>query len=229
MFTCERKQGAVLDILSAADAEYLIDNTYLKDFVKQSYLLWHIYAENKGLDSKTRIVFVYGHMRTTGDWIATAFSGRGRVFRTALGGGLPGVGEASLGLAKKRYGDVPPIQHYGPLVTLQRDPGMPRGSYCILEREAWDDLGPQGAESLVVPLLISHANHSADKAHTLFLRYFRVKKRLGILRLRGGAGPRHSDADWDQPEDETTATDAAESSDENTDSIDEVSLSSMGI
>lgn len=153
-FTCESKQGAILDILSAADTEYLIANRYLRNFVKQSYPRWVTYAEDdRGLDSKTPVVFVYGHMRTTGDWITTTFSGRGRLLRVTLGGGLPGIGEAGLSLAKKRYGDVMPIHHHGPLVTLKRDPGVPRGIYYIPEEGARNGLEPQGAKSLV-PLLV---------------------------------------------------------------------------
>lgn len=54
-----------------------------------------------------------------------------------------------------------------------------------------------------------------------------MKKRLGIFRLRGGAGPRRIEVDWDR--DEPTETAAAESSDEDTDSVDEVSLWSKRI
>lgn len=70
-------------------------------------------------------------------------------------------------------------------------------------------------------------NQSVGKVHTLFLRCFCVKKRLGILRLRGGAGPHRIEGDWDQ--DDRTGVATIGSSDEETDSMDEASPSSTQI
>lgn len=146
-FTCESEQGAVLDIYSPADAEFLIPNGYLRSFVKRSYPLWHAYAKDKSLTRRNPVVFVYGHMRTTGDWIVTAFSGRGSGFSAILEGGLPGVGGGGFRLARATYGNVPAKQRSGPLVTRKRTPDRAGGSHRILASEADGGDVSQGATS----------------------------------------------------------------------------------